>query len=277
MWSNNTQDKKLVNGYEQQELSSISDDKTNTDDFMPSQRFNFFKNLPPERVIGVALFQPLRERLATDLLISKYFHDNVKNPLSWMYMGSIDYDDFVERARALPYELQKLVLSETKPYTLAFAEKANRILALPQNERIKTLLTPEQITLCGSQLSCFRYNNLILALLEGLITPKTISHTYYPILSIVFENNNGILALREGLFTLKQVSNLPFPAFIEALLNSQGISALRKGFDITGFYNFNGSYHEFQNRIERFLSGQSEKEVETRILEKKRLSCCVFL
>ena len=84
--------------------------------------FHFFEKMPPEIMPTITQFQSMRERLTVDPLLSKYFNETSKDPLSWNYTGAIHYTDFVRRIQALPKNFQNLILSETKPFTLIFTE-----------------------------------------------------------------------------------------------------------------------------------------------------------
>lgn len=220
-----------------------------------NENFRFFEKMPPKLLPGITQFQTVRERLTINPLISKYFNENSKNPLAWNYTGAIDYNNFVHRMQALPRNLQQLILSETEPYDLIFAERVAFTLALPVEGRIQSLFSPEQVALFKHPLIvehlCRNYNNLVIAVLEGLIAPEQVADFYTTSLEVLFKNYNGCVALREGLITLQQVADLSYPALIEPLLTPRGILALQNGFD---FADFDGSFVELKEAIEDHLS-----------------------
>lgn len=222
------------------------------------KRFNFFENFPPEIMPEITQFQTLRDRLTIDPLVSKYFNENAKNPLSWAYTGAIDYNNFVQRMHALPINLQQLILSETKPYTLVFAENTARILTLPATGRIQALLTPAQIAAFSHPLtleSLIKLDTLVLALIERLITPDELANAYPPTLQVFFSNKNALTALREDLLTIRQAADMAYPRLIEPLLTHNGIIAMQKGLDVTGY---SGSYNNLEQLIVTYLAQQNQ-------------------
>lgn len=219
---------------------------------LEAQRLMFFT---PSKIDSLLPACEQKEvRSLDDKPLIKFFNENSKDPLAWNYTGAIDRDNFVERMHALPQKFKKLILSETKPYTLVFAEKVTSILALPEASRKQTLYTPEQIALFGEPTDLIRCENVVIAILEGLITREQAANMKWRVLNQLFGCNNGLLALRTGLLTIEQANNIP--AFLIAtLLSPNGILALRNGFD---FINFHGRCEDLECAIENNLS-QTEK------------------
>lgn len=246
--------------------------------------FRFFEKMPIATLGLINKFQTLRESYITSPLISRYFHENMKHPLAWNYLGKLTHDKFAKRIKKLPLNFQKLILSEVEPYTLSFSEQAffleaspvERLMAVYPNaalidayknfmstgdlgDELVRSLTPsgeetwhtlgQMVTYCNRLMRCVEMEHCFIALLEEQIDFAEVLRVSDNKIKLIFKNNHGLIGLRESLFTLDDLANLSIPV-IELLLSSGGLVAMRNKFHI----DFTWGYDKFKSELEAFLT-----------------------
>lgn len=162
----------------------------------------------------------------------------------WSKAGASSLEDYVARMERLPSIFQNLVRSNRyhlslaeemyHQYFLSLTEDIQRILKLPKEQRLQSLLTSEQIDAIPDHkyLNELQTDNGIIALMEKLITLEeaVTMPTSQHLGNLLRDDGDGIVALREGLISPKQIAAMPSCCYIAQLLRDDcdGLMALRE-------------------------------------------------
>ena len=159
----------------------------------------------------------------------------------------------------IPKKYQKLIFNDSQTlsgekYSLKYVKDFLAILNLPTAQLANTINSFAALNILNNTYpNIHRFDELIMALRDGLITPEQAALMYCRLLGVII-TKGCMECLRDKLITIEQVIRMPTHIHVESLVcNRESRDALRKGFitpdEISRISNYMDIYSYRDNKI----------------------------